>query len=52
MRTRLILVAIAGIAATEAALAQEMPWARSFDEAEKVAGQQKKLVMVDFYTDW
>jgi hypothetical protein len=34
------------------AYAQEMPWAKSFDEANKQAATSHKLVMVDFYTDW
>ena len=37
---------------TGAAAAQEMPWAKSFDDARATAAKEHKLVMVDFYTDW
>jgi thiol-disulfide isomerase/thioredoxin len=31
---------------------KEIAWAKSYDAALKEAGKGKKLIMVDFYTDW
>lgn len=33
-------------------LAGEMPWAKDWADAQKSAAASKKLIMVDFYTDW
>lgn len=32
--------------------AEEIKWAKSFDEAYKAAAQENKPVMIDIYTDW
>jgi hypothetical protein len=48
-----LLVPAALLAAfTVGAQAQTMPWAKDFAAAQKLAASTKRLVMVDFYTDW
>ncbi len=34
------------------AFAGEMPWAKDFAAAKKLAKSSGKLIMLDFYTDW
>jgi thiol:disulfide interchange protein len=54
----LVLAFTASVAcAQEAKPAQEtknaeFPWAKDWESAKKTAADSKKLVMVDFYTDW
>jgi len=49
----LIVLALAGCGkAGEAVGAAGLPWERSLTPALARAGQENKLVMVDFYTDW
>jgi hypothetical protein len=38
--------------AVSTCLAEEMPWAKDWESAKKAAAESKKLLMVDFYTDW
>ena len=32
--------------------AQGMPWAKDFKAAKSAAEKSKKLIMIDFYTEW
>ena len=34
------------------AFAGDMPWAKDFASAKKMAKSSGKLIMLDFYTDW
>lgn len=34
------------------AFAGDMPWAKDFASAQKLAKASGKLIMLDFYTDW
>ncbi len=45
--------AVAVCALVPALFAQDkMPWASSWEEAQKSAKTANKLIMVDFYADW
>ncbi len=46
------VTAFALVLLASAASAGEMPWAKNWEDARKQATQSKKLMMVDFYTDW
>ncbi|MCH8979705.1 MAG: hypothetical protein IH945_10765 [Armatimonadetes bacterium] len=34
------------------AFADEMPWAKDFESAQRTAKSTGKLIMLDFYADW
>lgn len=40
------------IASAAFARGDEIQWAKDWDAATKAAGESKKLIMIDFYTDW
>ena len=51
MRTKtLIILATAALAG--AAIAGEMPWAKTYEAARVKAKSSGKLIMVDFFTEW
>ncbi len=47
-----LICALLALSAAGAVQAQKMPWAKDFASAQKAAASAKKLVMLDFYTDW
>lgn len=49
---RAAIAAAAVLASVVAHAQEEMPWAKSFDAATQQASSSKKLIMLDFYTDW
>ena len=42
----------AGVSATAGAPAAGIKWQSDLKKAQALAAKQKKIVMVDFYTDW
>lgn len=51
MKLRTILSVVIALSSGYA-LASDMPWAKDFDSAKKMAKSSGKLIMLDFYTDW
>lgn len=51
MKLRTILSVVI-VLACGFAFAGEMPWAKDFASAKKMAQSSGKLIMLDFYTDW
>jgi thioredoxin-related protein len=49
---RLIAVTILGLLAFSAGVSAEVDWGHDYDAALVTAAKDKKLVMVDLYTDW
>ncbi len=49
---RLITVTILGLLALSAGASAEVDWGHDYDAALVTAAKDKKLVMVDLYTDW
>lgn len=47
-----VLATMIGLLAAATAAGQEIQWAKDWDAACKLAGDSKKLIMIDFYTDW
>ncbi len=48
---RMILTVVACLAALSA-WAKDVDWKRDYDDALKLAKSEKKMVMIDVYTDW
>jgi len=46
------MLTVLALALASPGLAEEIPWAKTWDAAEASASKSGKLVMLDFYTDW
>jgi hypothetical protein len=52
MRSSCLFALAVALAVQVAAADETMPWAKDWEAAKKTAADAKKLIMVDFSTEW